>query len=47
MPPAITTEQLTTDVFGGFRRTERPRAFDGLSLEVEPGEVYARRTLSS
>jgi hypothetical protein len=47
MPPAIATEQLTKDVFGGFWRTERRRAFDGLSVEVEPGEVYARRTLSS
>jgi ABC-2 type transport system ATP-binding protein len=40
MPPAIHTERLTKDFVVGFWRTERRRALDGLTLDIEPGEVF-------
>jgi ABC-2 type transport system ATP-binding protein len=40
MPPAIHTERLTKDFPVGFWRTGRRRALDGLTLAIEPGEVF-------
>lgn len=38
--PAIETENLTQDYATGFWRKRRVRALDGLSLQVEAGEVF-------
>jgi len=40
MPAAIETEGLTKDYLVGFWRPKPHRALDGLSISVEPGEVY-------
>jgi ABC-2 type transport system ATP-binding protein len=40
MPAAILTEHLTKDYRVGFWRPRPYRALDGLSLSVEPGEVF-------
>jgi ABC-2 type transport system ATP-binding protein len=40
MPPAIETEGLTKDYLVGFWRPRAHRALDGLSISVEPGEVF-------
>jgi ABC-2 type transport system ATP-binding protein len=40
MPAAIETEGLTKDYLLGFWRPRPHRALDGLSISVEPGEVY-------
>ena len=40
MPPAIRIDQLTKDYWTGFWRKRPYRALDGLSLEVQPGEVF-------
>ena len=39
-PPAIETENLTKDFLVGFWRPRPYRALDGLTLSVEPGEVF-------
>ena len=38
--PAIETVELTKDYAVGFWRKRPRRALDGLSLRVEPGEVF-------
>ena len=40
MPAAIETEGLTKDYLVGFWRPRPYRALDGLTLSVEPGEVF-------
>jgi len=40
MPPAIETDALTKDFAVGFWRKRPYRALDGLTLSVEPGEVF-------
>ncbi len=40
MPAAIETEGLTKDYLVGFWRPRPSRALDGLTLSVEPGEVF-------
>jgi ABC-2 type transport system ATP-binding protein len=40
MPPAIETDALTKDFAVGFWRKRPYRALDGLTLAVEPGEVF-------
>jgi ABC-2 type transport system ATP-binding protein len=40
MPAAIATEGLTKDYLVGFWRPRPSRALDGLTLSVEPGEVF-------
>ena len=40
MPAAIETEGLTKDFLVGFWRRRPHRALDGLTLSVEPGEVF-------
>ena len=40
MPAAIETEGLTKDYLVGFWRPRPYRALDGLTLQVEPGEVF-------
>ena len=40
MPPAIETKGLTKDYLVGFWRPRPSRALDGLTLSVQPGEVF-------
>jgi ABC-2 type transport system ATP-binding protein len=40
MAPAIDTEELTKDYKVGFWRPRPYRALDGLTLQVQPGEVF-------
>lgn len=40
MPPVVTTDRLTKDFPVGFWRSRPHRALDGLSLAIEPGEVF-------
>jgi ABC-2 type transport system ATP-binding protein len=40
MPAAIETDALTKDYLVGFWRPRPHRALDGLSISVEPGEVF-------
>ena len=40
MAPAIDIEELTKDYAVGFSRRRRYRALDGLTLRIEPGEVF-------
>ena len=40
MLPAIQTDQLTKDFRVGFWRPRPYRALDGVTLEVQPGEIF-------
>lgn len=40
MPAAISTDHLSKDYYVGFWRPRPYRALDGLTLEVQPGEVF-------
>ena len=40
MAPAIEIQNLTKDYKVGFWRKRRVRALDGLSLNVEPGQIF-------
>ena len=40
MPAAIEIQNLTKDYEVGFWRKRKVRALDGLSLSVEPGQIF-------